>query len=238
MRVPGILYSIFLPLLCLWGHTANASSEALDDIAGSMNSAFEMALSEVGDAASAAGGDKGAVPEKGAFFTPSKAVSAEIKEKMIAEMLKKAPADKEAELRAAFAEINILQLMGDAVKKDGYQANDLALAMAAWVTTSFSILNDQETNDAEDRAVWKQFRQVIATNPSLAELSDRDKQITAETLYWYSALAANDYQQAKAGTPGWKLDEVKDYVKRDLKARKIHPELVTISAEGGLVARK
>ncbi|WP_435105451.1 DUF6683 family protein [Arhodomonas sp. AD133] len=172
------------------------------------------------------------VPEgRASFFVPQEAISRKVREQMLAKVIAKAP-QKERQIREAFGKIDVVAYFNRVAVDLGYEPNDLAVALSAWVTVSFGILDERETTEAEDRAVWRQFRRVINGNPKLANLSNAEKQTVAEILMWTAAMSQHDYEQARAGTPGYDLDKVKAYVRENLAQFHLDPERFTVTNLG------
>ncbi len=189
-------------------------------------------MSEVFDSTLDGETDAKDVPEgRASFYVPKEAISKKVREQMLARIIAKAP-QKERQIREAFGKIDVVAYFNRVAVDFGYEPNDLAVALSAWVTVSFGILEERETTEDEDRAVWRQFRRVINGNPALADLSNAEKQTVAEILMWTAAMSQHDYEQAKAGMSGYDLGEVKAYVRENLLQFRLDPRRFSITNRG------
>jgi hypothetical protein len=72
------------------------------------------------------------------------------------------------------------------------------------------------TTTEQDLAVRNQITSIFANIPEIQQLSDADKQKTAEGLILFTIFLANDWQQAQQGVEGYDLNAVKTYTKDTL----------------------
>ncbi|WP_028579476.1 DUF6683 family protein [Desulfogranum japonicum] len=165
-------------------------------------------------------------------FTPSPTISARVKNRVLSEFLETVPAASRDEIWNTFEHINILDFFLKGLADQGYQVNDLAVALTAWVTTSFGILEERETSNRQDREVWQQFRLGLAKDPELSLAKDGKKQKIAEELYWNAAFFTYQYQQQQAGAEWVDIRTLRSDITKALRKRKIDPRTMTITNKG------
>ncbi len=169
-------------------------------------------------------------------FTPRPTISARVKNRMLSEFLETIPAGVESHVWRTFEHVDILNFFLEGLAEEGYQVNDLAVALTAWVSTAFGILEQRETTNSQDRAVWQQFRLGLAKDPEFSLAGDGKKQKIAEELYWQAALFAYQYQQQQAGTDWIEIRKLYSDITKALGKRKIDPRTMTIT-DNGLVRK-
>ncbi len=170
-------------------------------------------------------------------FTPSPTISAQIKKTVLNHYLDTVSPTAKRQLREAFADLDILNYFLVGLAEEGYQVNDLAVALTAWATTAFGILEERVISSAQDRALWQQFRIGLAKNPDFALAEDAQKQKIAEELYWLSALFTYQYQQLQAGAAWIDIRKLREDISKSLRTRAINPRTMTITNKG-LVHKK
>lgn len=184
-----------------------------------------------------------AASDKTLTYKPSAKVSADVRKVFIDGLVALGKqngtltAANEQQLRAEFAKIDIAAEFQKALGPKGYDVNNVATALTLYVVSSFEILDDMQTSEAQDRAAFEQFRGALKALPAMAAMSDADKQKFAEALMWMAAFQANDAELARTGAPGYTLAAVKAQVRSGLKSFNVDPALVRIG-DKGLQARK
>jgi len=236
----------FLILFALLGPTVLAQSSSSPS-----NPVTSSPLSSVFDQISQqAAGDKPVpavsskpVSDKLLTYKPSSKVSADIRNTFINGLVAQGQKTGtltlalEKQVRDGFSKVDIAAEYQKLLGPKGYDVYNVVTAMTLYVVSAFQILDDLETTDATDRAIYEQFKKAFGGVPAVAKMSDADKQNFAEALMWLTAFQANDLEQAKKGTNGYTLENVKESVSSSLKGFKIDPERIQVG-EKGLEARK
>jgi hypothetical protein len=100
---------------------------------------------------------------------------------------------------------------------EGFKLTNLADVLAIYFIASFVVINDMNgTTTEQDLAVRNQIASIFATLPDIKNLSDAEKQRTAESLMLFTIFMANDLQQAQQGVEGYDLNTIKAYAKDTL----------------------
>ena len=135
-------------------------------------------------------------------FTPSPAVTAQVRQQALASALPTSP-NPDA-LRAAVNSGRPWQEFDQLLRQHGYDPRDLADVVAAFYLIAWEVATggDALAQPAGIAAVRGQARQMLAGNPAMARLSEAERQATAETLAFHAmAITARhqDLQNAGAG---------------------------------------
>ena len=185
-----------------------------------------------------------AVSDKLLTYKPSSKVSTELRNTfvntLVAEAKKRGSLTptNEKQLRDGFAKVDIAAEYQKALGPKGYEVTNIVTAMTVYVVQSFQVMDDlTTTSDELDRATYEQFKKAFSKVSALGKMSDAEKQKFAEGLLWLAAFQDNDLVQAKKGTKGYTLENVKESVKSTLLGFKIDPDKIQLG-EKGLEARK
>ncbi len=135
-------------------------------------------------------------------------------------------------VRDIFGKIDIAAEYQKLLKPKGYNVYNVATATTLYIVSAFEILDDMQTTDATDKMAYDQFKRAFAAVPAVAQMTDEDKQKFAEALMWLTALQTNEFVQAKKGTKGYRLENVRDSVKTALKSFNIDSEKVQVGKKG------
>lgn len=133
-------------------------------------------------------------------YTPSASVSTQINRQMVQALRSDLQAvgrlnsQSEQELNA-LAQANLIGQVKNALKSDGYEPNSLATAMGFWVVVNYGISEQKDLSRLKAHTMVKQLQASIATT-ELASLSNSEKQLMAENLYWAGTLQMGMYLQA------------------------------------------
>jgi len=236
----------FLILFALLSPTVlaqNTSSSSNPAASSPLSSVFDQISQQAaGDKPTPAVSNK-PVSDKLLSFKPSSKVSADIRNTFINGFIAQGQRNGtltpalEKQVRDGFGKVDIAAEYQKLLGPKGFDVYNVVTAMTLYVVSAFQILDDLETTDATDRAIYEQFKKAFGGVPAVAKMSDADKQNFAEALMWLTAFQANDLEQAKKGTNGYTLENVKESVSSSLKGFKIDPERIQVG-EKGLEARK
>ncbi|MBP0465947.1 hypothetical protein J5Y09_18620 [Roseomonas sp. PWR1] len=144
-----------------------------------------------------------AAPRSPTAFAPVPAVSARVRQQVLAAMLPTSP--NPAGLRAAVESGRPWQEFDRMLAQHGYDSRDLADVVAAFYLIAWEVSTggDALAQPAGIAAVRGQARQMVAGNPAMARLDEAGRQATAETLAFYAmAMSARLADLRAAGAPG------------------------------------
>lgn len=163
----------------------------------------------------------------------SEQVKAEVLKELIAELTKRGrySAENESALRRTFANIQITQIFAPELKKVGLTPNDTAAAFTAFTSLGFAILNNKnEYPPEQNKALYKQISQALAAAPKRS--SDAEMQKFAEAMYWMAYMNTIDYGNARNGTPGYTMANVKMSVMQTMKQFRVNPDEIKFGPNG------
>lgn len=132
-------------------------------------------------------------------YTHSGSVTSQVNRQMIASLRQslqangKLTAQAERELNQ-LANSNLIGKVKNALKKDGYEPNRVATAMAYWVVINYGISQRADLSQLKAHAMVNQLKEALGDD--MAKMSDADKQKMADTLYWYGSLQMAFYLEA------------------------------------------
>lgn len=137
-------------------------------------------------------------------FRPDPAVSARVRQEMLAAALPTSP--NPARLREAVASGLPWQEFDRLLAQHGYDPRDLADVVGAFYLIAWEVATggDATTQPAGIAAVRGQARQMVAGMPAMARLSEAERQAAAETFAFHAmaiAARAHDLQAAGGGLP-------------------------------------
>jgi hypothetical protein len=117
---------------------------------------------------------------------------------------------------------------------ENLKLDNLADVLSIYIIASFVVLNDltDGTTTEQDLAVRSQVVSAFGNVPEIQQLSDADKQKTAEGLILFTIFLANDWQQAQQGVEGYDLNTVKTYTKDTLVQMGIDPAQFDFTPQG------
>jgi hypothetical protein len=179
----------------------------------------------------------GVINAKAFEYVPSAKVSSDTRTMIVNVFLKAGKAsgkltpEIESKLKVAFSKFDVAKAWGKSLEPKGFKMNSLATGTAIWVSVSFRIMSGKETTDAQDAALLKQF-QVAFSRPTVAKLSDAEKQRNSELMMWMAAFQDYDAGQVKAGAPGYSTENVQEYVGSLLSKFKLDPAVFEIGDKG------
>ncbi len=135
-------------------------------------------------------------------FTPSAEVSARVREQVLAAALPGSP--DPAALRASVEAGRPWQEFDRLLAAHGYDSRDLADVVAAFYLIAWEVATggDATVQPAGIAAVRGQARQMLASAPNLAGLSEAERQATAETLAFHAMAMAARHQDLRTGGSG------------------------------------
>ena len=136
-------------------------------------------------------------------FVPVPAVSARVREQVLAATLPGSP--NPAGLRAAVESGRPWREFDQLLARHGYDSRDLADVVAAFYLIAWEVSTggDALAQPAGIAAVRGQARQMVAGNQAMAQLDEAGRQATAETLAFYAmAMSARLADLRAAGAPG------------------------------------
>ncbi|MDO4724493.1 MAG: hypothetical protein Q4A97_06990 [Comamonadaceae bacterium] len=210
--------------------------------AGVFDAAAQDALRAVGGALSSStpppASDKPAASASNAGYTYAPALSAQVRDEVIAHLVNLGKsrgaldAQGEQALREAFGKIDLVALLEPELKKQGYAMHDLGTALTTWLMVHYGILQGANTTDAQNAAVHRQIQQRMAGVADIQSMDDAQKQRVAEALYWFATLAQHGYEQAKQGAQGYSVQAVTDDARQALKSFGFDAEQMKLSDQG------
>ena len=140
-------------------------------------------------------------------------------------------ANSEQQLRDALGQIE-LATIAEAMQSQGLPPNNLASAAAYWLIANYEIIRDESISEAQTRAVFEQMQQRIASDPDNADLTDAEKQQTAESTIWIATLQYMHYMEARNNTPGNDMRAVKADARQSLQQYGINADRMQLTAQG------
>ena len=98
-----------------------------------------------------------------------------------------------------------LDLYRQTARKDGFPSNDLAYALEYFVVNNYHLYlgligSSNGISMPQERAIYLQFQQVLASNPGIKQMTGRQKQEVTESLAIMFGLA---YQAQQSGNAEW-----------------------------------
>jgi hypothetical protein len=142
-----------------------------------------------------------AAPHNPTSFVPDPAVSARVREQVLAAALPDSP--DPAALRRAVASGAPWQEFDRLLVRHGYDSRDLADVVGAFYLIAWEVATggDATMQPAGIAAVRGQARGMLAGNAAMARMSEAERQATAETLAFYAmAIAARAQDLRAAGS--------------------------------------
>jgi hypothetical protein len=224
------LISILFVLLVI---NSLASAQLFDSIGGTLKDA---------NLGGTLGGAATPPPADTSFLTyiPDPAVSAEVLQTFIETL--KASGQVTPEQMAQFESAAKESLTREAMQQfidqlfvgEGFKLENVGDVLAIYMIASFVVLNDltNGTTTEQDLAVRDQIVSAFANVPDMKQLSDADKQKTAEGLILFTIFLANDWQQAQQGVEGYDLNTIKGYTKDTLLQMGIDPAQFDFTPQG------
>jgi hypothetical protein len=173
-------------------------------------------------------------------YTPDPAVSEQVLTEFLTTLQNSGQVTPEqaAQMETAFREsltpANMQLFIDELFVGEGLKLTNLADVLAIYIIASFVVLNDMNngTTTEQDLAVRNQIASAFASIPDVKNLSDAEKQKTAEALILFTIFLANDWQQAQQGVEGYDLDTVKAYTKDTLLQMGIDPTQFDFTQQG------
>ncbi len=151
-----------------------------------------------------------------ASYQPSAEVSNSVKESF-REVLSQNLPGKEAEIASRMQGVDIAARYQPVLDSVGYPASNVTSALAAMISTSYSIINDTDTSPQQDAKLWSQLDQAFSSQGAFTSFTDEQKQTLAETLYWSIEILAGQFMEAKNTNSPEALQQAKDATKEFLR---------------------
>jgi len=169
-------------------------------------------------------------------FARDAAVTAREREAIIAHLAQQPGA---AQMAPAIRSGKLMQSFDGLLRRYGYSPQNLGDVLAAYLVISWEIVNAADSNDepAGQRAVRRQLAGALASVPSIAKMSDAQKQAQAERTAYLTMIAGSAYQALKTGQDPARLEDLQRSVRNDLlKSSGIDLKRMALT-DGGLVKR-
>ncbi len=168
-------------------------------------------------------------------FTRDNAVTAREREAIIAHLAEQPGA---AEMTPAIRSGKLMQSFDRLLQRYGYSPQNLGDVLAAYLVISWEIVNAADSNDqpAGQKAVRRQLAGALAAVPSIAKMSDAQKQSQAERTAYLTMLAGTAYQGLKGGSNPAQLANLQRSVRNDLLKSGVDLKRLSLT-DGGLVKR-
>lgn len=224
MKFLSRMFCLFVALFI----SVNSYAGIQSSMSGSVGNIFESALKQ--DVGTAGTG------KRYSTFKPSQAVSDQVKQEIINMLAEKTSANV-SDLQVALKEVQLLSLLSPTIKQKKMETNDFITALTMFFTSCYGYLNELETSDEQDMAVWRQLEGAMQSMSSIQELTNEQKQQFSEYLNWMTLFYAEDYENAKKGKPGYDLNSIKQSVKETMGRFNIDLELIAIT-DKGMVAKE
>jgi hypothetical protein len=134
-------------------------------------------------------------------FRRSAAVQQQSQARFVKQMTAVDPGSANA-LQGMFQQ-DLVGLIAQGIKPYGLGTDNVADAMAIYAMEAWEVIAGQVLPPSRARglAVRAQMARIIADTPGLAEASDADKQMIADEMLYFAALANGGLQGAKAAGP-------------------------------------
>jgi hypothetical protein len=205
-----------LIILFLFGMTTHA--QLFDSIGGTLKN------SNLGGTLGTAAASPTPTDTSFLSYIPDPAVSQQVVEEFIVtlknsgQVTPEQAAQMETAIRENLTPANMQLFIDELFVGEGLKLTNLADVLAIYIIASFVVLNDMNdgTTTEQDLAVRNQIASAFASIPDIKNLSDAEKQKTAEALILFTIFLANDWQQAQQGVEGYDLNTVKAYTKDTL----------------------
>jgi|GEM_PF-2568951 len=148
----------------------------------------------------------GAASSQGLYFRYDPSLSPKVRERfiqIIADIGRQAgtlDADKENDLHLLLNEIDIMDLVGNALQAKGHPPHNVATATAYWLVSLLEVVHNQEFTDQQHTAVLRQLEQSLASPEAVQEytkMSDAEKQALSERLMWEALMQSMIWKQAR-----------------------------------------
>lgn len=174
-------------------------------------------------------------------FKPSAAVSEQVREEVIQQlaqaagrkgMAPQAQKQLQQQLRDAFGKVDIDKVIGDPLRKKGFDPHNVVTATTYWLLTNYSIAQEVVSTDTQNKAVLAQMRERMDASPDLAAMGHAQKQRMAEGLYWFALLQQFAQEQAQKGVAGYERQAVAQDAGDALKVFGIDAERLRLSDQG------
>jgi hypothetical protein len=100
-----------------------------------------------------------------------------------------------------------IDLYRQTAAKDGFPANDLAYAFEYFVVNNYHLYHvligsPNGVSMVQERAVYNQFKQILASNASIKKMTNKEKQEAAEVLAILFGVSYNGYLGRNQGSKG------------------------------------
>lgn len=147
-------------------------------------------------------------------YRPSPQVSRNVREEIIRALIAHGhrtdtlTPEMENTLRNHLGQADLMAEINREMRARGYNPDSVASAITYWLVNNYNIIHDHISSDAEDAGVLLQAQYLVSQQPDILNMSDAEKQSSAESLYWLATLQQFAYQQAKAGAPGYDLNSI------------------------------
>lgn len=168
-------------------------------------------------------------------FSRDAAVTAREREAIIAHLGEQPGA---AEMTPAIRSGKLMQSFDRLLQRYGYSPQNLGDVLAAHLVISWEIVNGADSNEqpAGQRAVRRQLAGALASVPSIAKMSDAQKQSQAERTAYLTMIAGSAYQALKNGSNPAQLADLQRNVRKDLLKSGVDLKRLELT-DGGLVER-
>ena len=133
------------------------------------------------------------------------------------------------------------KLMGEfdrLLRRYGYSPQNLGDVLAAYLVICWEIVNEADSNDepSGQRAVRRQLAGALASVPSIAKLSDAQKQARAEQTAYMTMVAGSAYQDLKRSGQRERIAELQRSVRAEMLKSGVDLRTLDLTS-GGLIKR-
>ena len=133
------------------------------------------------------------------------------------------------------------KLMGEfdrLLRRYGYSPQNLGDVLAAYLVICWEIVNEADSNDepSGQRAVRRQLAGALASVPSIAKMSDAQKQARAERTAYMTMVAGSAYQDLKRSGQRERIAELQRSVRAEMLKSGVDLRTLDLTS-GGLIKR-
>lgn len=168
------------------------------------------------------------------LYTPSPAVSEQVKKEFLDAFLQHAKANGvdakgEKQIRDMH-DWGAIELMRERIRKGGENPDSLATVMGLWLLINYSTIAAADGSEVPTTALVQQLQRTMSEDASTKAMSNEEKQRAAEVMLWlaFVQIVANaelgESEQAKA--------EAAKLARESLMSQGIDPDRMKITANG------
>jgi len=170
------------------------------------------------------------------YFDYDPSLSPKVRERLVQELISEAKQQgqvltdaEKKELADGLKQIDIMRDIGGALKAKGLPPHSVATGLAYWLVINLEIVYGRQYTDEQNATTLRDMEQLMADNPAIAEMSNREKQFSTELVMWIGTLQYQGYSQAKDKA---EKKKIADNTRAMLKGLNINPDLEDFTPKG------